>query len=54
LRQLARRRLLGRLLKLGFLVLGVSPLLLGTLVDWPVLVVAGALVVLAGLIAMLK
>lgn len=41
---------LKRVLKIGFLVLGMLPLLLGAFLDWPVLVVFGAVAVLAGLI----
>lgn len=46
-------RFLKRVLKIGFLVLGLLPLLLGAYLGWPVLVVCGAAVVLAGLIFLL-
>ncbi|MBL8798460.1 MAG: hypothetical protein JNM56_31485 [Planctomycetia bacterium] len=39
-----------RTLKVGFLVLGLLPLLVGAAFDWPVLIVFGALAILAGLI----
>lgn len=45
---------LKRVLKVGFLVLGMLPLLLGAAFDWPFLVLFGALVILAGLIFLMS
>lgn len=48
------RRVLKRFLQLGILLLGVVPMLIGAYLDWPVLTVAGAVVVLASAVSALR